>query len=195
MPRFAEVVIACFGLLVSLPVLLVAAVAIKMTSRGPTLFRQARVGLGGYPFTLFKLRTMKMERRGTQVTAKGDVRVTPIGRLLRFLKIDELPGLWNVIRGDMGLVGPRPEVPEFVDSSDPRWRRVLQVRPGLTDPVTLRLRNEEELMASVAEDHESFYRDTLLPYKLRGYSTYLDERTWMTDLRVLWQTLVAVVKP
>jgi lipopolysaccharide/colanic/teichoic acid biosynthesis glycosyltransferase len=191
--RPLEAAMALTALALSSPVFLAAAALVAVTSPGPVLFRQARVGLGGRPFTLLKLRTMRVAPEGSQLTASGDARITPVGRWLRRFKLDELPQLWNVVRGDMSLVGPRPEVPRYVDASDPLWRSVLSVRPGLTDPVTLRLRDEEALLAGVA-DVEGFYRERLLPWKLRGYRDYLDRRTWATDLAVLGSTILAVLR-
>src|SRR5207302_10964849 len=126
---------------------------------------QARVGRYGKPFTLVKLRTMRASSGGFQVTAADDARVTPIGRFLRRSKLDELPELWNVLRGEMSFVGPRPEVVRYVHPEDPLWKEVLLVRPGLTDPVTLRLRYEEGLMASFPGDRERFYIERLQPLK------------------------------
>ena len=122
-------------------------------------------------------------------------KVARVGRLLRKSKLDELPELWNVARGDISLVGPRPEVPRYVDLENPLWRRVLEARPGITDPVTLRLRNEEELLAGCKGDPEQFYLNTLQPYKLQGYVAYLRQRSWRTDVRVLLETLLAVIFP
>jgi lipopolysaccharide/colanic/teichoic acid biosynthesis glycosyltransferase len=186
---------AMLGLLLLSPVLLVAAVAIKATSRGPVLFKQRRVGRGGRHFTLLKLRTMREGGRGPRVTASGDARVTAVGRLLRHLKLDEIPELWNVVRGEMSFVGPRPEVPEYVDAESELWRRILRVRPGITDPITIRLRNEESVIAAGGGDPARFYREILQPFKLAGYASYLDQRTWRSDLRVLWQTVRAVLTP
>ena len=196
LPRAADAALACLGLAVSSPILLAAAGLVAATSPGPVLFKQQRVGLNGRPFTLLKLRTMRVAPEGSQLTASGDARITPVGRWLRRFKLDEIPQLWNVARGDMSLVGPRPEVPRYVDES-PLWRQVLSVRPGLTDPVTLRLRDEEALLASVAaggDDTESFYRERLLPWKLRGYRDYLERRSWVTDLGVLGATVLAVMR-
>ena len=195
LPRGVEVVLSGALLAVAAPVLAVAAAAIALTSRGPVLFRQTRVGRGGRPLTLIKLRTMRAASGGPSVTSKDDPRITGVGRLLRKTKIDELPELWNVLRGDLALVGPRPEVPEYVDLQDPAWRSVLRVRPGLTDPVTIRLRNEEELMASVPGDRVRYYREILQPLKLRAYADYLERRSWRSDLRVLLETGLAVLWP
>ena len=146
-PRPIEVLAAALGLILSLPVLAIAGLLIRGSSRGPILFRQQRVGRSGKPFDLFKLRTMRQDAGGPQVTARGDRRITPVGRALRMTKLDELPQLWNVVRGDMALVGPRPEVPRYVRMEDPLWKEVLRVRPGITDPVTLKLRDEESVLA------------------------------------------------
>ncbi|HET7451543.1 MAG TPA: sugar transferase [Thermoanaerobaculia bacterium] len=194
LPRAVEIAAAAAGLAVASPFLALAAAAIVATTRESPLFRQQRVGRRGRPFMLVKLRTMR-EGAGAEVTARGDARITRIGRLLRWTKIDEIPQLWNVLRGDMALVGPRPEVPQYVDRGDPRWTPVLAVRPGLTDPVTLLLRNEEDLLAGVPKDREAFYREHLQPWKLRGYAAYLADRTWKSDLRVLGETLRAVLRP
>jgi lipopolysaccharide/colanic/teichoic acid biosynthesis glycosyltransferase len=203
LPRGVEVVLAAAALVAASPLLLLAAAAVAVSSPGPALFRQTRVGRGGRPFTLLKLRTMRTSPAPAAspggerlLTAAGDPRVTPVGRWLRRLKLDELPQLWNVLRGDMALVGPRPEVPRYVDAGDPLWRAVLAVRPGLTDPVTLALRDEERLLAEAAaagEDVERFYRERLLPEKLRGYREYLERRTGASDLAVLARTALAVV--
>ena len=194
-PRLLEVLLAGVGLLLCMPALLVAMFVIRLTSKGPAIFRQQRVGRRGVDFTLFKLRTMRVANHGIQVTAATDSRMTAIGRLLRKTKIDELPELWNIIKGDMALVGPRPEVPRYVNLANRRWRQVLQVRPGITDPMTLQLRNEEELLAAVTDDRETFYLSTLQPYKLNGYLDYLKQRTWRSDVRVLGSTLIAVILP
>ena len=119
------------------------------------------------------------------------MRVTRIGKILRRTKLDELPELWNVLIGDMALVGPRPEVPRYVDLEDSEWLQVLEVRPGLTDPVTIRLCNEEHLLAMVDGDRAQFYLKQVQPYKIAGQSEYLRDRSWITDLRVLWQTTLA----
>ncbi len=195
LPRWVEVPAAAVGLLAMSPLLFVAAVAIGLESRGSVLFRQLRVGHRGRLFRLYKLRTMRPANGGPEVTSATDVRITRVGRVLRKLKIDELPSLWNVVRGDMALVGPRPEVPRCVDLQDRSWRVVLEARPGITDPVTLRLRNEEDLLASVPGDTEDWYRAHLVPYKLARYREYLAHRTAWSDLSVIFATLISVVIP
>ena len=196
LPRWVELPAALLGGIALFPVVAAAAAAVVLSSGTSPIFRQRRVGRGGRPFTLVKLRTMRSGRSGeVEVTAGDDARVTRVGRILRKTKIDEIPELWNIISGDMSFVGPRPEVPRYVDPADPRWAAVLRARPGLTDPVTLRLRNEEALLAGVPGDREAFYRTHLQPYKLRGYAAYLDSRSWKTDLRILVETVLAVLRP
>ena len=196
LPRYFETSIAVLLLLIASPAILLAALLIRVTSPGPSLFRQARVGQSGRVFTLYKLRTMSLSREERlQVTAANDSRVTWIGRILRKTKIDELPELWNVLKGDLSLVGPRPEVPRYVNLANPEWNRVLQARPGLTDPVTLKLRNEEVLLARVNGDREEYYLQVLQPYKLRGYVDYLNNRNSWTDIKVLLRTFIAIIFP
>jgi lipopolysaccharide/colanic/teichoic acid biosynthesis glycosyltransferase len=195
LPRQAEAAIALAGLVMVAPLIVVTAIVIAVTSRGPVIFRQKRMGRKGRPFTMYKLRTMRVANSGPLVTAGDDVRVTLVGKFLRKTKLDELPELWNILKGDMSLIGPRPEVPRYIDLEDPLWRLVLEARPGIADPMTLRLRNEEALLVEVEGDRERFYLETLLPFKLEGYLDYLQARSWRSDLKVLWQTIVAVAFP
>ena len=193
--RWAEVAISVLGLILSVPLLALSSLAIALSSPGPVIFRQERVGRYGQLFVLYKLRTMTIVHEGPQVTASGDARVTWVGRILRRTKVDELPELWNVLKGDMSLVGPRPEVPRYVDLEDERWGLVLKSRPGLTDPVTLSLRNEEALLAGVKGNLEYFYIESLQPLKLQGYIDYLHHRSWWSDVKVLSRTLLVIVWP
>ena len=193
--RWAEVALSVLGLTLSVPLLALSSLAIALSSPGPVIFRQERVGRYGQLFVLYKLRTMRIVPEGPQVTASGDARVTWVGRILRRAKVDELPELWNVLKGDMSLVGPRPEVPRYVDLEDERWGLVLKSRPGLTDPVTLSLRNEEALLADVKGNREYFYIKSLQPLKLQGYIDYLQHRSWWSDVKVLSRTLLVIVRP
>ena len=177
------------------PLYVIVAIVIKVSDRGPVLFRQERIGKSGRPFFLLKFRSMRQNSQSVQVTAGDDERITRVGRLLRRTKIDELPELWNIVRGEMALVGPRPEVPRYVDMQDPLWQEALEYPPGVTDPATLRLRNEEELLLKILGDRESFYRESLLPWKLRAYAAYGRRRTLWTDILVLVKTILAVVWP
>jgi len=195
LPRGVEVTIALLGLAVTAPLLIIAALSVAASSPGPILFRQQRVGRRGRPFTLYKFRTMRVAQGGLQVTARDDARVTAVGKLLRLMKLDEWPELWNVAKGDMSLVGPRPEVPRYVKPDDPLWQQVFLVRPGITDPIAVHLRNEEELMSRVEGDRERFYEETLLRYKLLGNLAYLKRRTWRSDIVILFQTIAVVTFP
>lgn len=179
---------AGLGLIALAPVLAMLALAILLETGRPILFRQKRIGRGGAPFPLCKFRSMRTEMPGTKITAGSDARVTPVGRFLRAYKLDELPQLWNVFRGEMNLVGPRPEIPAYVDMNDARWRSVLEVRPGITDLATLLYRNEEELLASVP-DPEEFYRASVLPAKLRLNLQYLENSNFFTDLKIIAITI------
>ncbi len=189
LPRWVEVSLAAVGLIVLSPLLAGIALAIRIGSRGPALFRQLRVGRQGEEFVLLKFRSMKPDATGSAVTAAGDPRITTIGRWLRKTKLDELPELWNVVNGTMSLVGPRPEVREYVDLDSPKWQETLRVAPGITDPTTLVYRHEEEILANHAGDRERYYRQVVLPDKLNGYVRYLRQRSWWTDCKVLVATL------
>ena len=195
LPRAFDVVLAGTCLLLTSPLLLASAVTVVLTSPGGALFRQKRVGRNGQIFTLFKLRTMRRSDHGPQVTSGNDPRITSSGRFLRKTKLDELPTFWNVLKGDMAMVGPRPEVPRYVKLEDPMWQKVLAVRPGITDPVTLLMRSEEDLLAEVGGDTEEYYLRELQPQKMKGYVDYLETRNWHTDLGVLCRTLMALIVP
>lgn len=195
LPRVVEVLIALAGLIIAGPLTILLALATRISSRGPVIFRQIRVGQRGRSFTLYKLRTMTASSSGPQVTSRDDPRITKLGAFLRKTKLDELPEFWNVLRGDMSLVGPRPEVPRYVDLGNPAWQLTLSVRPGITDPVTMQLRDEEALLSKVAGDREAYYINQLQPLKLRGYQAYLTRRSWRTDLRVLIATAMVVLFP
>jgi lipopolysaccharide/colanic/teichoic acid biosynthesis glycosyltransferase len=186
---------AFVGLCLTFPLLALAGGLVALTSRGGALYRQERVGRGGKTFLLYKLRTMRLSTGGSELTASDDVRITRVGRLLRRTKLDELPQLWNVLCGEMSLVGPRPEVPRYVDPGDALWREVLRVRPGMTDPVSLSFREEEALLAGVPGDRERYYREELQPQKLRGYSEFLQNRNVWTDVQVLGRTAVELAIP
>ena len=185
--------VAGFGLLAISPFLAAVALAVLIESGLPILFRHKRVGQHGTLFTLFKFRSMHMGIPGPQITAGGDRRVTRVGAVLRKYKLDELPQLWNVLVGDMSLVGPRPELPRFVDLTDPVWRRVLEVKPGITDMATLIYRCEEEVLGREG-DPERYYLQVVLPAKLALNLHYLGRRSTLQDLRLLvmtvWYSLV-----
>ncbi|HEX8737768.1 MAG TPA: sugar transferase [Pyrinomonadaceae bacterium] len=194
LPRTAEICLALAGLALLFPLFVVLAVIVKSSSKGAIFFRQKRIGRGGSEFVLYKFRSMRSDSAGLKLTAEDDLRLTRAGKWLRRYKLDELPQLWNVFRGDMSLVGPRPEVAEYVDLKNPLWREILSVRPGITDPVALRLRNEEQLLASI-EDKEAFYTEILQPFKLRGWAEYARHKTWKSDLSILLRTFKVILLP
>jgi lipopolysaccharide/colanic/teichoic acid biosynthesis glycosyltransferase len=185
---------AAFALLLLLPILLFCAFLIRFGSPGAILFRQNRVGRNGEIFTLYKFRTMREATSGLPFTAEGDRRITRVGKFLRKRKLDELPQLYNVFRGEMNFVGPRPELSELIDFNRAEWQKVLSVRPGITDPVTLRFRNEETLLAAV-EDKRAFYSEVIQPYKLNGYLLYLEKKSVKNDLKIIALTLKAIIFP
>ncbi|HEV2718526.1 MAG TPA: sugar transferase [Thermoanaerobaculia bacterium] len=192
MRRLLDVAASAAGLLLLSPLLLVVAAAVKLSSPGPALHRGERVGRGGKLFTLYKFRSMRLGPAGPAVTAANDPRVTPVGRLLRRTKLDELPQLINVLRGDMSLVGPRPEALRYVALYDDEQRRILSVRPGMTSPASLLYRREEEQL--VGEQWERHYIETIMPAKLRIDLEYLARRTVVSDLRVIAGTLAALLR-
>jgi lipopolysaccharide/colanic/teichoic acid biosynthesis glycosyltransferase len=184
--RAFDLAASAFGVFLLLPFLAAIGIAVRLSSRGPVLFRQIRVGQSGKPFELLKFRSMYVgSEKGSPLTAVGDPRITPLGKWLRRTKVDELPQLWNVVRGDMALVGPRPEVPRFVAEYTDRQRAVLHVRPGITGPEINVF--EEELLAGQL-DKELFYRTTLLPAKLDTDLAYVCDVRFSSDLGVLLQT-------
>jgi lipopolysaccharide/colanic/teichoic acid biosynthesis glycosyltransferase len=186
--------LAALALCLLSPVLAAIALAVLAGSGAPVLFRQSRVGRDGKPFRLLKFRTMRSGKSGPTITARGDSRITGIGRFLRKFKLDELPQLWNVVRGEMSLVGPRPEVPEFVDMDNPVWRSVLQVRPGITDPASIAFRNEEEILAKAA-DPIAFYENNILPAKLALNLEYIGKKSFLSDIKVIAETVYCAVFP
>jgi len=186
--------VALSAFVLTAPLAGLAAIAITVESRGGALFRARRMGRNGRPFTMLKLRSMIAET-GPRITVPDDARVTRVGRVLRRIHLDEWPQLWNVLRGDMSLVGPRPEDPSLVDLADSRWQRVLSVRPGITGPTQLVFAAREDALlrgdgsqASTVEI-ETRYRRDVLPEKLASDLGYVDRRSLATDLAVLARTL------
>ena len=192
--RLFDLVMSALGLLVLSPLLLAAALLIKFDSRGPVMFRQERVGRHGKTFLIHKFRTMAVDApaRGLQITVGADKRITGAGQVLRRYKLDELPQLWDVLRGEMSLVGPRPEVPRYVAMYPEDKRRVvLSVRPGITDLASLQYRNEGEELARAA-DPERAYVEQVMPAKLALSTRYVREASFAGDFRLILATLAAV---
>lgn len=192
--RLFEGCTALAALILLLPLFTACALLVRISSGTGVFFRQPRVGRNGEIFMLYKFRTMREQSDGSKITAENDNRVTPVGKFLRRIKLDELPQLYNILRGDMSFVGPRPEVVEWVNLNDTRWREILRVRPGITDPVTLEFRNEEHFLADV-EDKEAFYREVVQPYKLNGYLRYLRTKNKLTDWKIIFRTAWVIVFP
>jgi len=183
-----------FGLLILSPILALVAIAVRLTSPGPAIFRQQRTGQFEKPFFILKFRSMRAAPagKGTLLTAAGDPRVTPLGHLLRKTKLDELPQLWNVLRGDMSLVGPRPEVPVYTALYNPRQKQVLAAKPGITGPSIVL--GEEELLAAHA-DKDDFYLSTILPAKLEIDFAYCQKVEFLSDLKLLFLTFSRLAGP
>jgi lipopolysaccharide/colanic/teichoic acid biosynthesis glycosyltransferase len=190
--RMVDVLFSCVGLVIAFPPLALAAIAILVESGWPVLFRQVRVGRHFQPFHILKLRTMRTDRLGPTVTSDGDRRITNVGRVLRKIKLDEIPQFWNVLRGEMSIVGPRPEVAEYVTLFESRYRQILTVRPGITDLASIRYRNEE-LELGRSKDPLREYRERILPAKLDLAERYVREQSLLTDFAIIWQTAIATV--
>ena len=194
--RTFDLLLALAALVLTAPLMLLVAAAIRLDSPGPVFFRQQRVGQGGRLFRIHKFRTMVADapERGPALTVGDDERITRVGRFLRRSKLDELPQLIDVLRGDMSLVGPRPEVPRYVAHYPPALRdRVLALRPGITDPVSLAFADESALLARAA-DPEREYVDVILPRKLDAAAAYAARATLATDLGVILRTLALLVR-
>ncbi|MBI3837595.1 MAG: sugar transferase [Planctomycetia bacterium] len=195
MKRAFDLLLAGLGLLVISPLLLAAAIAIKLDSAGPVFFMQQRVGRNFKPFWIYKFRTMVVdaEERGGQLTTPADPRITRVGRWLRKTKIDELPQLINVLLGDMSLVGPRPEVSRYVEMYRDDYSVVLSVRPGLTDPASVKYRDEANILAASSDPEQEYIR-RILPDKIALAREYVARATFSSDLLVLVRTLLRIVR-
>ena len=191
--RAFDLTFALLGSALLAPISLIIWLAVKLDDGGPVFYRQTRVGWRGQPFEIIKFRTMRTgaDRIGPGITASGDPRITRVGRWLRKAKLDELPQLWNVLRGTMSLVGPRPELPQYVAHYSPEQRRVLELRPGITDEASIQFRDEEALLAAAANPEE-FYLEYCLPRKIELNLAHAEQAGLLGDLRVLFRTIGAV---
>lgn len=191
--RIFDLLLAILGLLVLWPLFLLIWLVIKIDDGGPVLFRQDRVGKDGIGFRIIKFRTMQMTvtASGPSITAKGDARITRVGQWLRRCKLDEFPQLWNVIRGDMSFVGPRPEVPRYVALYTEAQRKVLATLPGITDDASILFRDEEKLLADSA-DFERFYIEYCMPKKIAINLAYAPHATLLRDVGVILRTISAI---
>ena len=187
---FFDRVLALIGLLFLWPVLLVVAVMVKVKMPGgPIFFVQKRVGRGGKLFPCHKFRTMTVNHNGSTVSVAGDSRITPFGATLRHYKLDELPGLWDVLIGNMSFVGPRPDVPGYADKLEGEDRRMLLLKPGITGPASLKYRNEEELLAK-QENPQEYNDKVLFPDKVRLNIEYLDNWSFSNDIKFIIYTVL-----
>lgn len=195
MKRLFDVGCCVLGLIVLAPILLLIALLIRTDSKGPILYVQERIGLNGRPFYIFKFRTMVMDadKKGLLTVGGKDPRVTRIGYSLRRYKLDELPQLFNVLKGDMSLVGPRPEVKKYVDLYSSSQREVLTVKPGITDYASIVFVDENDILAKSA-DPEQAYIQEIMPAKLALNRKYIDEKGLLTDLRIIVKTLLRIIR-
>ena len=181
---------AFFGLIALSPALLAIALLIRIKMPvGPVIFKQTRIGRHGKPFTMYKFRSMTMHHSGSSVSVKGESRITPLGSVLRKYKLDELPELWNVLKGDMSLVGPRPDVPGYADKLQGDDREILRLRPGITGPASLKYRDEEELLARQT-DPQRYNDEVIFPDKTRINRAYLAHWSFGLDLKIIFCTVL-----
>jgi len=186
--RCFDILASFFGLILLSPVFLVIALIIRLGMQGPVIFAQERTGRKGKPFTIYKFRTMTLNHGGSTISVKGESRITPIGAKLRKYKLDELPELWNVLIGDMSFVGPRPDMPEYLEKLVDEEKKILELRPGITGPATLKYANEEEILTSVDEP-KKYNEEVIWPDKVRINLDYYHSRTFFGDIIIILKTV------
>jgi lipopolysaccharide/colanic/teichoic acid biosynthesis glycosyltransferase len=193
--RIFDFLVSLFGLIIFSPLFLIIAILIKLDSEGPVFYRGERVGKDGKPFRIFKFRTMvkDAEKMGGPSTSADDPRLTKIGKFLRKYKLDELPQLINVLKGEMSLVGPRPEVPEEVATYSEKEKEILKVKPGMTDFASLWDFHEEEILKGSKDPHQT-YREKIKPKKLKLALEYVEKRSFFTDLKIIFLTIKKLFK-
>lgn len=191
--RMFDVILSTLGLLMFSPLFLLAAIAVGVSSPGGVFFCQKRIGKDEKPFMIYKFRSMRKDNAGLKITTGDDERITPVGRILRKTKIDELPQLWNVWKGDMSLVGPRPEVEEYTRLYNAEQRQIFLVRPGITDSASIAFRNENEFL-SASVDPDRTYVEEILPRKIELGLAYIEHISLCYDMRLICKTLLAVVR-
>jgi lipopolysaccharide/colanic/teichoic acid biosynthesis glycosyltransferase len=196
MKRLFDILFSFIGLILLEPLFVVVAIMIKVDSTGPVFFRQGRVGKNFRRFIIYKFRTMVVdaEKKGLRITSGGDDRITRVGRILRKFKIDELPQLFNVLKGDMSLVGPRPEVEKYVELYKKDYSEILKVRPGITDVSSIIYRDEEGVLGDQA-DPEGYYKKILLPEKIRLAKEYIENSSFLYDLKLVLNTIHKIFYP
>jgi lipopolysaccharide/colanic/teichoic acid biosynthesis glycosyltransferase len=193
--RIFDIFFSSFGILALLPLFLLISILIKITSKGPVFFVQKRVGKNGKLFNLYKFRTMFLnaEKMGASITSKDDKRITKIGFFLRKYKIDEFPQLFNVLKGDISFVGPRPELQKFVEYYKNDYEEILKIKPGITDYAAIKFSNENDLIRD-KENPEAFYVEKILPEKIKLYKKYLSEMNLINDVKIIFLTIINILK-
>ncbi len=194
MKRVFDIIFSLLGLTACLTLFAVVAILIKLDSKGPAFFQQVRIGKNFRAFKIYKFRTMTNcnSEKCSLITISGDSRITRIGRFLRKTKIDELPQLWNILKGDMSFVGPRPELPEFVEHYSDIYKNILKVKPGITDIASIKFRNESSLLSSKQDDVENKYLWEILPQKLNYNKEYLEKQGLLFDIRLILKTIYSL---
>lgn len=187
--RLFDIVTSLIGLLLLFPFFLIIAILVRINMKSPVFFSQKRVGQYGRLFELVKFRTMTVDHEGNSISVMGENRITPFGRMLRKHKLDDLPQLWNVLKGDMSFVGPRPDVPGYADTLTGEDRKLLLLKPGITGPATIKYSREEELLA-LQEDPQKFNDEILWPDKVKINLQYLSHRSFWLDLKIIVFTLL-----
>jgi lipopolysaccharide/colanic/teichoic acid biosynthesis glycosyltransferase len=193
--RILDFSLALIGLIIIFPILLVIGIKIKIHSRGPVFFKQKRLGRHWKEFEIFKFRTMiqNAEIKGPKVTKEDDWRITGFGRFLRRYKLDELPQLINIIKGEMSFVGPRPEVLKYAKYFKNDYNEILMIRPGLTDYASLEFKNESDILKG-EKDPEKVYLEKILPIKIEYYKKYLNKRNLLVDIKLIFKTIYSIFK-
>ncbi len=193
MKRFFDIFLSCIGLIILLPFFAMIAMLIKFDSRGPVFFRQERIGKNFKEFKIYKFRSMEVDalKKGPQITVGGDKRVTRMGKFLRKYKLDELPQLINVLKGEMSFVGPRPEVRKYVELFKQDYQKLLKIRPGITDPASIKY-SEEESVLSLSNNWEEDYINRILPEKIQLSSQYINHHNILIDLDLIFKTIFKI---
>ena len=191
--RVFDILASSFGIIILSPLYIYIAIWIKLSSKGPIFYVQKRVGEGFREFNLYKFRSMVVDadKRGPGVTSSDDPRITKVGKFIRDTKIDELPQLFNVLKGDMSLVGPRPELKKFVEAKREEYKRVLSIKPGITDNAAIAFRDEEKIMSQY-QDKEKAYIDIVLPQKIALYYQYIDNISFFNDIKFILKTIKVI---
>lgn len=192
--RIFDIIVSLIGIIIISPILIIVAISIKLDSKGNVLFLQKRIGKDGKPFNIYKFRTMvsNAEKLGAQITVGKDSRITRVGAFLRKYKIDELPQLFNVLKGDMSLVGPRPEVPKYVELYTEEEKKVLEVRPGITDLASIRYSDENDILGKV-ENPEEYYINVIMKDKLKLNLEYIEKSNIFFDIYLIIKTILKCI--